>query len=289
MQKFFALYNKTLRAGLMGLKNNFLPQQNTRMKEADEIMENPLGVHEYLRAMESDYGLAYTLILSKLSRVLRFEEEGTALEVGCGPCILTAKMASAFPKTKWLGIDGSDAMLALAEKRIREEGMVNLGVKKMHSDEIQTLPESFDVILLSLMLHHAQDEEAAVRLINDCVRKLKPGGTLLIFDFVRPKTDAIALWICDTYIHARGSLLYNDSLASLRAAFTFPELTRILERSEFENYEHARDLLNLYQFVCTKAPHHPPRSIQSKTIVSRLALLWYRALFFGKMSSRAPR
>ena len=281
MKTLKTLYKGTLLSAYVVLKNNILSQKNTRVPEPDEVMEDLDGVQEYLHAMDSDYSGVYNLILSKLTSILPLE--GKALDLGCGPAILTTKLAKAFPKIEWLGVDASDAMLALAEKRVYERDIANVHFKKLDYRALDSLDEKFDFICISLMLHHVRAEADAVELINLSVRRLKPGGALLIFDFVRPRTDKIALQITDIYTRPLGEIVYQDSLASLRAAFSFEEVERILERSNFENYEHARDILNVYQFVCTKAPRRRRFLPQAKKPLEWAAYYWHKFLFLGRM------
>jgi SAM-dependent methyltransferase len=275
------LYKRTLLSAYLVLEQNLLAQQNVRVPEEEEIMNDPGGVAEYQRAMDDDYGATYNLILSKISKILPLE--GRGLEVGCGPAILTAKLAAAFPGIEWFGIDASDSMLALAAARKARRSLANLHFKKLDYRALDSLEETFDFICISLTLHHVRSEADAVELIVLCKKRLKPGGILLVFDFIRPKTDDIAVQICDIYIRSLGQMVCDDALASFRAAFSFSEVEEILKRASFTNYEHARDVLGIYQFVCTKAPRLRSSLPLHKSLGERLATFWHRTLFLWKM------
>src|SRR5437773_776822 len=48
---------------------------------------------------------------------------GRVLDLGCGTADVTVRFANAFPEITMLGVDGSDAMLALGRRRVQEEGL----------------------------------------------------------------------------------------------------------------------------------------------------------------------
>jgi SAM-dependent methyltransferase len=261
---------------------HLLPQQNVRIPEEDEIMADPGGVSEYIQAMSDDYGGAYNLILSKLSKTL--PERGAALDIGTGPGVLLCKMAELFPGIEWLGIDLSPAMLQRAEERIAKRRLSNVRVRQWDIHKIDSLPETFDFVCVSLTLHHVRTEAEALALINSCVARLKPDGVLFIFDLVRPKTDHMARFVADHYIKEHGALVYKDGLASMRAAFSFRELKAVLEESHFKHYEHVRNALGVYQYVITKRTHQGTRpTLPPMPLKQRMIFLWQRLLFYGKM------
>ncbi len=109
----------------------------------------------------------------------------SVLDVGCGTGAVTLLAKTRSGKDgKVYGIDPSPEMIAVARKkatRKRLEIDFRVGV-------IESLPfpdASVDVVTSSLMMHHLP-EDLKVRGLAEIYRVLKPGGRLLIADFMRP-------------------------------------------------------------------------------------------------------
>jgi len=101
---------------------------------------------------------------------------GNALEIGCGPGFDVAWFASGFPGRQVIGVDISENMVRLAQKRISTLGMVNARILK--ADERTLLqqfgPRSFDLVYVYFgALNTVADLTLAATEIRDL---LKPGG-----------------------------------------------------------------------------------------------------------------
>lgn len=112
------------------------------------------------------------------------------LDVGCGTGLLTRRAAEAVgPTGAVVGLDPARRMITVARRRAERANSraeFRIGV-------IERLPFDdghFDVVLLSLMLHHLPPELKREGL-SEVYRALKPGGRLLVVDLDRPGN---ALW-----------------------------------------------------------------------------------------------
>jgi ArsR family transcriptional regulator len=78
-----------------------------------------------------------------------------------------------------LGVDASKSMLALARARLAEPGFAHVAVRLADMYRLPLADRSFDIVVLQMVLHHAEDPDGAVR---EAIRVLAPGGRLLVID-----------------------------------------------------------------------------------------------------------
>ena len=106
------------------------------------------------------------------------------LDVGCGTGEVTLRAKTRAKDGQVFGIDPAPEMITVARNKAARKGLeidFRVGV-------IESLPftdASIDVVTSSLMMHHLP-EELKVRGLAEINRVLKPGGRLLIADFMRP-------------------------------------------------------------------------------------------------------
>ena len=108
----------------------------------------------------------------------------SVLDVGCGTGEVTLLAKTRAKDGKVYGIDPAQEMIAVARNKSMRKGLeidFRVGV-------IESLPfsdASIDVVTSSLMMHHLPDD-LKVRGLAEIYRVLRPGGHLLIADFMRP-------------------------------------------------------------------------------------------------------
>ena len=116
------------------------------------------------------------------------------LDLGCGTGTLALMVKRLEPGAEVTGLDADPAMLAQAEAKATEAGMV-VSFDHGRSDELRYEARSFDRVLATLFFHHLTDE-VKERTIAEIARVLRPGGELHVADWGRAH-DAlmrIAAW-----------------------------------------------------------------------------------------------
>jgi len=171
------------------------------------------------------------------NRVLELvsEPSGVLLDCGCGPGDILMRIHTMAPQFFLIGFDGSHAMIALAVKRIKEQGVHN----KIHfvrgdAKKINFLPHSLDVIISNSLVHHLSDPLPFWREIG---RVGKPGGIVLIRDLSRPSTPEAAREIVEKYSGNEPQLLKDLFFQSLKASFTIAEVGEHLTQAGLRGLE----------------------------------------------------
>jgi ubiquinone/menaquinone biosynthesis C-methylase UbiE len=157
------------------------------------------------------------------------------LDVGCGTGEVTipAKLRAGKDGHAY-GIDPAPEMIAVARSKAVRKGIeidFRLGV-------IEALPfpdAGMDVVTSSLMMHHLPDD-LKVRGLAEIYRVLKPGGCVLIFDFMRPtKTFLNQFFVALTMHHG--------------LKFGVEDLPKMLKEANFSQAEKLDEKLLFFGFV----------------------------------------
>ncbi|WP_340107889.1 class I SAM-dependent methyltransferase [Pikeienuella sp. HZG-20] len=145
---------------------------------------DPARAQEY--AKEARIGLAgydacHELSACILSAALKGGGERRVLVVGAGGTAgEIAAAARLEPSWRFVAVDPSGPMLALAESRVREEGIEDR-VAFVRADVSALPPEpAYDAALMIGVLHHVPERRDKARLLEDIARRLAPGGSLVL-------------------------------------------------------------------------------------------------------------
>lgn len=155
-------------------------------------VEQPAQTEGRLIRWASYYDLSVNIVTLGQARRLRratvdqalIKPGDSVLDVGCGTGEVTLLAKTRAENGKVYGIDPSPEMIAVARKKAARKRLdidFRMGV-------IESLPipdASMDVVTSSLMMHHLP-EPLKARGLAEIYRILKPGGHLLIADFMRP-------------------------------------------------------------------------------------------------------
>jgi SAM-dependent methyltransferase len=111
------------------------------------------------------------------------------LDVGCGTGVSTCDAARAASSGSALGVDLSSRMLARAEARAREQGLVNVKFERADAQVHDFGRDAFDVALSRFGAMFFGDHTAALRNIGN---SLRPGGRVVLMSWL-PFEDNV--WI----------------------------------------------------------------------------------------------
>ena len=130
-----------------------------------------LDIWDRMQRLQTDFAIAQELSFYYTS--LQWQSAMTVLDVGCGNGYYLGKIASRFPEKMYHGIDLSPELVAVAAA---ESGGRNLSFSCRDLCEVT---ESFDVVLMRLLLQHLDDVPA---FLDEAARVTKPKKSAFIID-----------------------------------------------------------------------------------------------------------
>ena len=156
-----------------------------------------------------------------------------AVDLGTGPGDIPIRLARARPSWHVVAVDSSPAMLALARKKVSacpDRQTLDRSIEFVLADGKATgLPDrSFDVVFSNSILHHIT---ATDRLWAEVKRLGRPRAYVLFRDLARPRDEAAARRVVDTYAADESATLREEYYCSLLAAYTPDEVRRQLDRA----------------------------------------------------------
>jgi 2-polyprenyl-3-methyl-5-hydroxy-6-metoxy-1,4-benzoquinol methylase len=243
----------------LGLMQRFAPQKLARQPEMDVVMYDQEQDEQFTRdGRDGALAVLYQLIVESILKLS--PKSGRALDLGCGSGQLLCKIASEMPGMRFTGLDLSANMLDFARRSRAQYDLDNVSFRQGSWFDVDGLGRSsYDLVTWHLALHHCDSADDVVRVVDAAAELVKPEGTLILFDIVRPKTGRLAVHLADLYSMRWGSWFYQDTLDSYKAAFTFEEMEDILNRSRLDDYVHIEPLaFNFWQIAFVSRQRNRP-------------------------------
>ncbi len=192
-----------------------------------ELMEDTAQGMAYAEADFSGPNTSFLRLFAELFP--GFAGTGRVLDLGCGPADILIHFALCHPRTRCLGIDGAEAMLAPGREVVTLErlgGRVELCCHRLPLGAAEF--GKFDVILSNSLLHHLHDPHVLWRTVTDLAA---PGCLLLVMDLSRPPSTEAARRIVETYAGDEPEILKTDFYNSLLASFRVDEVRAQLRQA----------------------------------------------------------
>jgi ubiquinone/menaquinone biosynthesis C-methylase UbiE len=105
--------------------------------------------------------------------------ESRVLEIACGPGFLALAFAERCQEV--VGLDLTDAPLAIAERKRQERGLANVRFQRGDADRLPFPDADFDVVVCRLALHHMEEPGGVLR---EMARVCRPQGKVAVEDLV---------------------------------------------------------------------------------------------------------
>ena len=146
---------------------------------------------------------------------------GHVIDLGCGPADIPIRFARAYPDATITAVDASEAMIALAERAVRDTGLTGRIRLRCQRFQDLSLEEPGDAALSNSLLHHLPNPLQFWYRLKQFV---KPGSAILVMDLLRPESTEAARDLVEQYAAEESPILKRDFYNSLLAAYTEDEV-----------------------------------------------------------------
>ena len=173
---------------------------------------------------EADFDESNTLFVQLfVQHSQTWDGHGTIVDLGCGPGDIAIRLARAFPECEVHGLDGSAAMLDLANAAKGKAGDAGSRVRFINGlvPSVQLPIDRYDALVSNSLLHHLPDPSLMWSTVKKYAASRAP---VFIMDLVRCATVAQARQLVDVYAADDPEVLRTDFYNSLLAAFEIIEV-----------------------------------------------------------------
>ena len=113
----------------------------------------------------------------------------------------------------FIATDVTEPMLRQAQRLGRERGIANLGLSQNAAESLPFADGSIDLVTSRVSAHHFRDFEKA---LDETLRVMKKGGSLLMADSIAPEDDAICDWMNEIELRRDFSHVANRKISKIQ-------------------------------------------------------------------------
>ena len=148
------------------------------------------------------------------------------LDVGTGTAQIPIELCRQAAAARVVAIDRAQEMLRVAQGNVRRAALAS----RLHLEicDAKSMPysdHSFAAVISNSIVHHIPEPH---RVLAEMLRVLRPGGTLLVRDLVRPPDEATLQQLVDQYAGAATPHQRHMFQDSLHAALSLPEIRQLV-------------------------------------------------------------
>lgn len=184
---------------------------------------------------EADFESRHSKIIKLIDRSFDTADiSGDILDLGCGPGDVTFRLVRRFLSADITAIDGSPAMINLAQSRLlRERDFIErVSFIQALIPGLAIPKKPYQLIVSTSFLHHLHQPEA---LWQTVIQHSKPGTKVFIADLCRPASKSAARQMVQQHASGEPDVLQQDFYHSLLAAFTAEEVEKQLLAAGLSN------------------------------------------------------
>ena len=183
-----------------------------------EIMDGETQVRAYANA---DFSKENQGFVDQFLDLYPDFQEGTVLDLGCGPADIPIRLLRSRPTLSVTGVDASGPMIQWAEEAMHQAGLHGrIRLIRQRFQELRLDPPA-DAVISNSLVHHVLNPFQFWYAVKTLA---KPGAPVLIMDLVRPDTEEEAQALVDRHAADEPDQLRHDFYHSLLSAFTEDEV-----------------------------------------------------------------
>lgn len=196
-----------------------------REPEPQALMEDVAQIQAFMQS-GLDHGILNYLYLFHAVMSLPVIRPGdVVLDLACGPGNQLLQIARLHPEARFIGLDASVGMLALARDNLAQAGVPNVVVQQGDISRLDGFADaSIDCVLCTMSLHHLADSLQLQQTMQQIRRVLRVNGGIYLADFGRLKRRATQHYFAHDRRELQSEQFTSDFLNSMRAAFSLDEL-----------------------------------------------------------------
>jgi SAM-dependent methyltransferase len=115
--------------------------------------------------------------IRRLVAAARLKGDERVLDIATGPGYIAEAFAGAAREV--VGVDLTDAMLAIGKERTKERGVTNVSFRAADAQNLPFENGAFDVVVCRLALHHLMEP---LQVLREMARVCRAGGKVLVED-----------------------------------------------------------------------------------------------------------
>ncbi|HPK09872.1 MAG TPA: bifunctional demethylmenaquinone methyltransferase/2-methoxy-6-polyprenyl-1,4-benzoquinol methylase UbiE [Saprospiraceae bacterium] len=164
------------------------------------------------------------------------------LDVATGTADLAIEEAHKLPVKSIIGMDLSPQMLSIGETKVKKDGLQNvISLETGDSENLRFSDDEFDIITAGFGVRNFENLEKGLK---EMYRVLKPGGTMMILEFSKPRVFPLKQLFniyFSSILPLIGKLKSKDNRAykylyeSVQAFPDYDDFTNILKNIGFKN------------------------------------------------------
>ena len=158
------------------------------------------------------------------------------LDVGCGGGFFTKVLATKYPLAKVTGVDYSAEAIQYAQKKLDEspQKLSNLNFQVPKTIELNSPPNSYDIVTCTLVCHHMSDDE-----IVDFLKRAKSvAKKYIIINDLHRHFLAFASFKMISSLIFRNRLISHDGLISIQRSFKKSDWINYLKKANFKKTQY---------------------------------------------------
>ncbi len=207
-----------------------------RIPEPQLVMDDPIKIEAFMASGRENGILAFLYLFNSLQAAPLIKAGDRVLDLACGPGNQLMQMARINPQAHFVGLDASACMLDRAGAAMARSAISNV---ELVQGDITTLKPfanaSFDCALCTMSLHHLPNVSSLKHAMVEAGRVLKPDGGAYIVDFGRLRRSSTQQFFAHDNSKLQLPEFTEDYLNSLRAAFSFDELSSAISLLKIES------------------------------------------------------